>query len=247
MVPELLGRHRVAVGAVGALAAVEVAVVVAVAATQTTDGALAIVIALVLAPVAVAATAAIAGRIGGERIAVAAAAVYVVLPFFGNRYMTGGYRGTFDARALPALVGLRDSLVFAVGVACAAVVAFAPRVVAAAGGMLALVVSAAAWQLGGKTLIPGLHETVWSITLLKWLVLAGIIAVLLRSVFLAAAVGGWLLAATIWAAHRGYDDAVFWRSLAVATPAAAVLLSSLALLVPRLRPARSRAAAPNGR
>jgi hypothetical protein len=247
VVPELVARHRVAIGAVGALAAVEVAVVVAVAATHATDGVASVAVAVVLAPVAVALTAIIAGRIAGERFAVAAAAVYVVLPYFGNRYMLGVYRGTFDERALPALVGLRESLVFAVGVVCAAAVAFAPRALAAAGGMLAFVIAAAAWLGETGALIPGLHETVWSITMLRWLVLAGILGVLLRSALLATAVGGWLLAAGFWAAHRGYDDAVFWRSLAVAAPAAAVLLSSLALLVPRLRPARSRSAAPNER
>jgi hypothetical protein len=245
VVPELLTRQRVKLGA---LAAVEVAVVAAVAATQTTDGTVSIIVALVLAPVAVALTALIAGRIAGERFAVAAAAVYVVLPFLGNRYMLGVYRGTFDARALPALVGLRESVVFALGVACAAVVAFAPRVVAAAGGVLALVVATATWQFDGTgELTPGLHETVWSITLLKWLVLAGILGVLLRSPMLGLALGGWFLAATLWAAHRGYADAVFWQSLAVAAPAAAVLLSSLALLVPQLRPERGRAATPTGR
>jgi hypothetical protein len=244
VVPELLARQRVALGA---LAAAEVAIVVAVAATHTTGGAGSIAVALVLAPVAVELTALVAARIAGDHFAVAAAAVYCVLPFLGNRYMFIVYRPTFDAQALPALVGLQKPLVFAVGVACAAIVAFAPRVVAAAGGLLAFVVALAVWHLGGTgRLLDGLHETAWSITLLKWFVLAGIIGVLLRSPLLAAAVGGWLLAAILWAAHRGYDDAVFWRSIAVAAPAAAVLLSALALLVPRLRRAPTQATAPSG-
>jgi hypothetical protein len=244
VVPELFARQRIAV-ALAALAAVEIAVVVAIAATHSTDGAASVAIAVVLAPVAVALTALIAHRIAGEHFALAAAAVYIVLPFLGSRYMFPAYRGTFDARALPALVGLREAQLFALGVACAAVVAFAPRVVAGLGGLVVFAVAAVAWIGHTGALIPGLHETAWSITLLKWFVLAGILGAMLRSFWLGTALGGWLVAAILWAAHRGYDDAIFWRSLAVATPAAAVLLSSLVLLVPRLRPAARRAPAPS--
>src|SRR5439155_1591197 len=170
------------------------------------------------------------------------------LPLLASRYMLGTYRGTFDANALPALVGLRHTATFAAGLALAAGAAFAPRRVAAAGGAVALMAAAATWQLDGvSALRPALHETIWSITLLEWLVVAGILGALLRSPLLGTAVGGWLLAAALWAAHRGYDGAVFWRSFAIAAPAAAVLLSSLALLVPRPWADRPRAAAPSGR
>jgi hypothetical protein len=245
VVPELLRRQRIAVGA---LAAAELVVVALVAATQPTDGALSVVAALVLAPVAVAATAALAGRIGSDRFGVGAAAVYVLLPLLGNRYMLPTYRGTFDARALPPLVGVQHTLVFALGVAAAVAVVLAPRAFAAAGGALAFVVTAVVWQFAGVgQLRPGLHETVWSIAFIEWLLLAGILAALLRAPLLGLAVGGWLSAAILWGAHRGYGDAVFWRSLAVALPAGAVLLSSLALLAPRLRPAGSRAPSPSRR
>ena len=241
MVPRVLARQRVAVAALG----IADVVVVAVVAARHHASAGSLVVALVLAPVAVAATAAMAGRIGGERFAVGTAAVFVLLPLLGNRYMLATYRGTFDTHALPALVGLRHTAVFALGVAIAAVVAFAPRVVSAASGVVGLSVAAAVWQFDGLgSLRPGLHETVWSITLLEWLLVAGILGAALRAPLLATAVGGWLLAGMLWATHAGYDGAAFWRSLAVASPAAAVLLSSLALLVPRLQPARQAAQVP---
>ena len=76
---------------------------------------------------AVAATARIGGRIAGARFAVAAAAVYVLLPLLANRFMLVDYRSTFDAHALPALVGVQHTWVFAAGVAAAVAVALLPR------------------------------------------------------------------------------------------------------------------------
>jgi hypothetical protein len=245
VVPTIVARQRIAFGALGAA---EVLVVVAISAKQGTGGVAALVGAFVLAPVAVAVTALIANRIAGERFAVCAGTVFVILPLLASRYMLSTYRGTFDARVLPALVGLRHTAVFALGMAVAVVFAFAPRLFVAVGGAFAFIVAAAAWQLDGvSALRPALHETVWSITLLEWLVVSGILGAFLRSPPLATGVGGWLLAGVLWAAHRGYGGAVFWQSLAGATPAVAVLLSSLALLVPRRRrPARPPAAAPSG-
>jgi hypothetical protein len=174
--------------------------------------------------------------------------VLVLLPLLGNRYMLSTYRSTFDSRALPSLVGIRHTGVFALGVGITVIAALVPRLAAAVGGAVAFIVAAAIWQFDGVgALRPGLHETAWSITLLEWLVVAGILGVALRSPLLAAAVGGWLLAGLLWAAHEGYHGAVFWRSLAIAAPAAAVLLSSLALLLPPLQPARRPAAAPTER
>jgi hypothetical protein len=241
VVPRVLARQRVALGALALADAIAVAAVAA----MHRPSAAGLVVALLLTPVAVGATATIAARIGGDRFAVGSVAVLVLLPLLGNRFMLSTYRNTFDSRALPSLVGLRHTGVFALGVAIAVIVALAPRLAAAAGGATAVVVAAAVWQFDGVGAVsPGLHETVWSITLLEWLVVAGILAVALRAPLEAAAVGGWLLAGLLWAAHTGYDGAVFWRSLAVTAPAAAVLLSSLALLVPRLRPAQGAAAAP---
>jgi hypothetical protein len=223
-------------------------VVALVAAKEPNGGAASVVLAVALAPVAVAATAALGARVAGDRFAVGAAAAYVVLPLLANRFMVSTYRGTFDARALPALVGTQHTILFAAGVAAALAGAVVPRLVAAAGGVLASLTAGAVWQfegLGG--LPPGFHETVWSVSLLEWLLAAGVLGILLRAPLLGLAVGGWLCAAILWGAHRGYGDADFWRSLAVAAPAAAVAFSSLALLAPRLRPARRRAAAPSER
>jgi hypothetical protein len=245
VVSELRSRQRVAVAALAVAALVVVALV---AATQATDGTVSVVVALLLAPVAVGATARIGARIAGAHFAVAAAAVYVLLPLLANRFMLVDYRSTFDAHALPALVGVQHTWVFAVGVAAAVAIALLPRAFAAAGGALAFVIAAAAWQFAGiGRLAPAFHESVWSVTLLEWLLVAGILGALLRAPLLGLAIGGWLLAGVLWGAHRGYADAVFWQSLAAAVPAGALVLSSLALLVPRLRPAKRRAPAPSER
>jgi hypothetical protein len=243
LVSELGSRQRIAVGALGAA---EVVVVALVAATQTTGGAFSVAVALVLAPVAVVTTAALGAKISSGRFGVAAAAVYVLLPFLANRFMLPTYRGTFDAHALPALVGVQHTQVFALGVAAAVATLLLPRIVAAAGGVLAFVITGLAWQFAGVGhLTAAFHETVWSVTLLEWLLFAGLLGALLRSPLLALAIGGWLLAAIVWGAHRGYADAIFWESLAVAVPAAALVLSSLGLLVPRLRPERAREPVPS--
>jgi hypothetical protein len=245
VVPGVLRRQRVAVAICAAAALVVVAVV---AWKEPNDGAASVVLALVLAPLAVATTAALGARVAGERFAIGAAAAYVVLPVLANRFMLPTYRGTFDSRALPALVGTQHTVAFTVGVTVAIVVALAPRMVSAAAGVLAFVLAAAVWQFAGVgRLPPGFHETVWSVSLLEWLLVAGILGVLLRAPLLGLAVGGWLVAAVLWGAHRGYDDGGFWRSLAVAAPAASIAFSSLALLAPRLRPARRRTAAPSER
>ena len=82
----------------------------------------------------------------------------------------------------------------------------------------------------------GLHETAWSITMLEWLPIAGAIGAARHVV--APGAGARRLARVRRRARgrQGYDGAAFWQSLSIATPAIAVLLSSLALLVPRLRP-----------
>ena len=78
--------------------------------------------------------------------------------------------------------------------------------------------------------------------MLEWLPIAGAIGRRGCSWLAGATLGGWLAFAVGHAARQGYDGAAFWQSLSVATPAIAVLLSSLALLVPRLRPAALAAA-----
>ena len=237
MVPRELLRPRLTLAAA---AAAEVLVVAAIAAAYGTDGPLSTLAALVLAPVAVVLTWLIAHRVAGPRFAGAAAAVYVLLPALGALYMLGTYRSTFTHRAIPDFVGLRATPMFALGLLFAAVAltrASAPLFAAA--GIVALV--KAAGDLGAIRI--GLHETAWSITMIEWVALAGVAGAARRAPVRALALAGWLLIAVAHAARQGYEDAAFWQSLSVAAPAIAVLLSSLWLLVPRLRAAPAPASA----
>lgn len=209
------------------------------------DGAFSTVVALVLAPIAVTATARVGRRLAGRGFGLAAAAMYVLLPALGRIYVFADYRSTFDHRALPDLLGLRATPAFALGVLLAVVLAFTPRALAAALGAIAIIVSLIVW--GAHDLVGvknGLHETAWSITMLEWLVVAGVLGAARRSAWLAVGLGGWLVATALHAAHQGYANAAFWQSLAAAMPAIAVLLSAIGLLVPRLRPAPAPSHAP---
>lgn len=225
----------------GLIAAAVVAVVVsaATAVTQTTDGVPAVVLALVLAPAATAATFLVAGRVGGERFAVGASWVYALLPLLGNRYMLPVYRPTFDGHALPALTGVVAPWRLVVATALALAVALAPKAVFAGAGIAAALVAAVLWLGSIDDLRNALHESVWSVGLLEWLLVAAVLAVAIRARPAGIACAGWLAAVILWGGHRSYDGAAFWETLTLAAPAAAVLLSSVALLVPRLRPARA--------
>jgi hypothetical protein len=226
-----LTRSRVALGA---LAAGEVLVVAAVAAAYGTDGRLSTAVALLVAPAAVVATFVLAERLAGTAFGLAAATTYVVLPLLGTIYMFATYRSTFTHDAIPELVGLRATPWFALGVALAVL---APvRVTAPA--FIALGAVAVVQGAGDlSTIQAGLHETAWSITMLVWLVVAGVLGALRRSRSRAAILAGWLAFAVFHGARGGYDGAAFWQSLSIATPAIAVLLSSIGLLAPRLRAA----------
>jgi hypothetical protein len=233
--------------ALAGLAAAEVAVVVLIAHRYGTDGALSTIVALVLAPVAVLLTAALARRSAGRAYAVAAAAVYVVLPLLASRFMLPAYRPVFDREALPDLVGLRGTGWFALGLLVTAVLAFAPRRAAAAAGVVAALVAFAVWGTGGVSTLRGdLHETAWSITLLEWLLVAGVIGLARRDPWRAAAAGGWIVALALHAAHEGYGHSAFWQSLSAGAPTVAVLLSALGLLVPPLRARTARPVEPAG-
>ncbi len=230
MVPRKLTRPRLRLTA---LAAAEVVGVGVIGARYGTDGAVATVAALVLAPVAVGLTYALGKRLAGERFGFASAAVYVALPFLGWLYMLSTYRPTFAHEALPDLVGLRATPWFALGLLLAVAALFRPFAVAfAAAGAFELATGFD--DLG--VVRSGLHETAWSITMLEWLPIAGAIGAARNSWLRALMLAGWLAFAVGHAGRQGYDGAAFWQSLSLATPAAAVLLSSLALLVPRLRP-----------
>ena len=220
-----------------ALAGAEVVVVAGVAVAYGTDGPFATAAALLLAPVAVLLTKRLGMHLGGERLGVAAAVVYILLPVLGTVYALGNYRHIFTHEAVPALVGLRATPWFALGLVLAALALFRAAAVLF---VIAAVVSIAMGTAGLGTVRSGLHETAWSITMLAWLGIAGVIGATRRSVTLAASLAGWLTFAVLHAARQGYDDAAFWQSLSVAAPAIAVTLTSLALLVPPLRPALAR-------
>jgi hypothetical protein len=194
-----------------------------------------LVAAIVLAPLATAAAVRMGGAVAGERLGVAAGAVYAVLPLLGTAFALGDYRHTFLHAQAPQIVGLRSPWLLAIGFAAAVVALYAPPRLSAILGVASVVVALALWgvhPLGG--LRNGLHETAWSIAFGAWVFVAGVAGVARRSTWLAAASGGWVAAVVLYGAHLGYDR--FWGSLAAAAPEAAVLISSVALLGPRLRP-----------
>jgi hypothetical protein len=223
-----------------ALMALELAIVAGAAIRYSADGAVATVTALLLAPVAIWSVAAAGTRLGGPRFGLFAAGSYAVLPALASAYMLVSYRGIFEREAIPDLLGLRATPWFALGVGLTLALAYVPRGILAAIGVAVASGALLTWGTAPLAEIrAGLHETAWSIALLEWFVLAGLIGAARRSIWLAAALGGWLAAAVLHAAHLGYDHSAFWRSLSVAAPASALLLSSLALLVPPLRPVRT--------
>ena len=166
----------------------------------------------------------LADRLAGPRFANLAAAVYVLLPGLAALTMLGTYRSTFLHRAVPNLVGLRGTPWFVLGLAIGAAALF--RVAAPVLAVAGLVLLITSWDDLGAIRI-GLHETAWSISMLEWLAVAGVVGAALRSRVRAAGLAGWLALALGLASRRGYDDAAFWQSLALAAPAIAVLLSSL--------------------
>jgi hypothetical protein len=229
--------HPGLAGALLALTAVELAVV-AKTATARHEGGLAIALALALAPIAVAATAALATRVAGRRFALGAAVVYVALPLLGRLYVYGPFVSVYDHKVVPALVGLEHTGWFALGIGVALLVAVVPERISAVAGVVGAVIALVLWVDGPwRGLWGNFHETTWSPTLLTFLPVAVLVGVARRSPWLAAALGGWLAVVVLRGVHRDYGSGGFWLSLAAAAPAIAVLLSSLAFLVPRLRAA----------
>jgi hypothetical protein len=179
-------------------------------------------------------------RLASLGFGAAAAAVYALLPLLGIAYSLATYRHTFVHAALPVLVGLRHPAWFAIGAATTLVFAFLPRQLLALAGLAAVVAGLVAWGTAPLTdLRAGLHETAWSITFGEWALLAGLIGAARRSALMAVGLGGWVVFVVLRAAAQGYADAAFWKALAPATPAVALLLTALWFLVPRLRPTPS--------
>ncbi|HEY0416548.1 MAG TPA: hypothetical protein VGC78_09195 [Gaiellaceae bacterium] len=231
-----LGLRRLA-----ACAAAQVLVVIAVAATQPTSGTAAVVAAVVLAPIAVAGVAATAARFADGAFPVAAAAVYVLLPFAANRFVLGPYRASFDRDALPALVGTQHTGWLAIGVGAVVLAAILPERVAAAAGAAVLVAAAVVWSPGALGDVqPLLHETAWSVAFPEWLLVATIAAVVLRRPLLGAAIGSFAVAVLLRASHHAGGVGSFWSAFAPLAPLGAVLVSGVWLLVPRVRLARAR-------
>jgi len=200
-----------------------------------------VLVAVVLAPVAVAAVAATAARFADGWFPVAAAAVYVLLPFLGNRFVLGPHRSAYDHHALPTLLGVQHTGLLAIGIAGAVLAAVLPARMAAAAGAAGLVAALVAWGPGSLGDVqPFLHETAWSVAFAEWVVVATIAAVVLRRPLLGAALGCAAVAAVLRAAHHTADVGAFWRTFAPLVPLGGVLVSALWLLVPRLRPAGAR-------
>jgi hypothetical protein len=217
-------------------AAAQALLVLLIAARYGHGGALAIVGALVLGPVAVLATARVADRIAGRRFATGAAWTFVLLPLVALTFFTSGYRHTWLHVVLPQLVGLRATGWYALGVAIAIAAAVVPARAAAVAAAVAAVVGLFVYDAGALGDVrSGIHETGWSVSLAEWLPLAGAIGTARRAPLFALALAGWLVLFALRGASHGYDNGAFWAALAPAMPAAALLVSSLALLVPPLR------------
>jgi len=202
------------------------------------------IVALCLAPIAVWAVAEVAQRIDGSRnFALTAAAVYAVLPLIVWIYFLAPYRHFYFHKIAPSLVGLHSPAWFALGVGLVVASSRTPAFVLAAAGIVATTVAVSYWGTGPlHDVRNGLHETAWSIAFLTWLIVAGVAGAARRSPLLAVTVAGWLAFFVLRAAYAGYADGAFWHGIAPAMPAAALLLTSLWLLVPRLRPGPAPAA-----
>jgi len=200
------------------------------------------VAALALAPVASTAVVAVAGRAAGTRFAVAAGVVYAVLPFAARHYFYGALLVPYDRRVMPSLVGLERTGWFALGVVVCIAIALLPERVAGIIGLVGAAAAAIAWiDAPWRTLFGDFHESTWSPILLCFLPLAATIGLALRRPWLAAAVTGWVAVLVLRGVHRPYESGGLWLSLAAGVPQVAVLLTSVALLVPPLRPRRSPA------
>jgi len=224
---------RLAIGVCCCAAAIETAVV---AKQIGSGGAADVAAALVLAAFTPFAVAVAARRIRDGWFPVFAAAMYVGLPLLALPYFFADYRHTYVHQALPWLVGLERPAVLASGLAIVAGTALAPRFLFAVSGLGAFIAALAVWGTShvDDVRLGGLHETGWSLGVVEWLVLAGALGVILASPRIGIGLTGWLALLFLRATHEPYATGAFWRQLAAAAPAAAVLTSSIWLLVPPL-------------
>jgi hypothetical protein len=228
---------------VAAAAVLEIIVLVIIGVATHHDGALSLLAGAVIAPLAVFFVWKLGTQLAGPRFGGAAAVVYIALPVVARAYFLASYRHTFVHSSVPKLVGLEAPQSLALGVLIVAAMAYMPRRLLGLAGFVALVSGLVIWGIAPLSDIRnGLHETAWSITFVEWLVVASVIGAARRSPWLAIALAGTLSFFVLRGAHGGYDS--FWRSLAPVMPLAAVLLTSLSLLVPRLRPVAAPTPAP---
>ena len=224
--------------AILAVAAAELAIVAAIAGTEPTGGAFAVTVALVLAPVAVWAVAGIAEDIAGPRFGLVAAALYAVLPVAGRVLFEGALRSHIPqprhagARRHPgSRAGSRS------GSASPSRFDSHRRALQVHAGLTAAVV--AARSLGRHELDERSTTTFTRRRGARRSFAPCRSPACSRS--RCAHRGrrppccGWLGFFVLRGADRAYGDA-FWTGLATAMPAIAVLIASLGLLVPRLRP-----------
>ncbi len=227
----------------GLAPAAQVVLAAAVAAAYGTGGALSLIGGLVLGPIAVVATSRAARRLAGPGYGLAAAWAYVALPVVALLFFTSAYRVTWRHEVMPSLVGVDATGWYAIGVLLALVAALAPRAVLGAVGVAGLIAGPVAYGFGHLTDVRvGIHETGWSVALAEWLPVAGAIGVARRSLLTAIGVAGWLLFFLLRAAGQDYNSGAFWAALAPALPAAALLVTSIGLLVPPLRRVRPQPA-----
>jgi hypothetical protein len=177
-----------------------------------------------------------ARRIRDGWFPVVAAAAYVGLPVIAVRYFFAEYRHVYVHQALPWLLGLERPLVLASGLAIVAGAALAPRFMFALSGLGAFIAALVVWGTSrvDDVRLGGLHETAWSLGIGEWLVLAGALGVILASLRVGIGVSGWFALLFLRATHDPYVTGAFWRQLAPAVPALAILMSSIWLLVPPL-------------
>jgi hypothetical protein len=215
----------------------------AVAAAYGTGGFLSLVGGLVLGPITVVATRRAARRFAGHGYGVAAGWAFVALPMVAVLFFTSAYRTTWTHDILPSLVGVRGTGWYALGTLLAVVASFASARILAALGAIGVASGLVAYGTGNLSDVRvGIHETGWSVALSEWLLVAGAIGVARRSVLTAVGIAGWFVFFALRAASEGYDAGAFWAALAPALPAAALLVTSIGLLVPPLRRPRPQTA-----
>jgi hypothetical protein len=229
-----------------ALVVLDLAVVVGIAVHDHADSPLRVAVACVLGAVATASVLLAGTSLAGRRFGATSAALFAILPVAARHYFYGPFLDVYDHSLRVSLVGLHHTAWFALGAAVAALVALAPPRLTGAAGIVAAGAGAVVWGDGAwRALYGQFHETTWSPTLLCVLPVAGVIGAALRDPWRAAALGGWLAVFVLRGLHQPYGTGGFWLSLTAATPAAALLLTSLVSLVPPLRaPGTARVHAP---